>query len=508
MLVLVFVAVLASAFKIQYVKAWTGTIYIRADGSIEPSGAPISTSDNVTYTLTGNITSYADGIIVERSDIIIDGGSYMIEGIGNWESFRGIFLKSCNNVTVTNVTVTKFKFGIDIFGIDVFPNSNNIIGNVIENNVVGISLGNSHNNSISGNSITNNRYGIYAVICWNNDISENEIARNKFGILFMDDTSNNRIFGNNVIENECGILFQGDVVLLDVNGTVHKIRSVPSNNRILRNNFTKNYEIYLYQSDCNIISENNIDGGDFKLYYSINNSILGNNINMSYFVFEGSDGIRLFHNNFINVRFHVWSSEVFWDNGYPSGGNYWSDYNGIDIYCGSGQNETGSDGIGDAAYTIDEDNTDRYPLMGHVNIFDVNVSNDTAYSMEVISNSTISNLHFNPEGAFLKFNVIGKNGTTGFCRVAIPKSLLWTENNWLIYVNGEQTTDYKIIPDENISYLYFIYNHTTITATVKGTHAMPISLNIILLTIMTITLIPILRKSLVKNRRAQIKSME
>jgi len=36
-----------------------------------------------------------------------------------------------------------------------------------------------------------------------------------------------------------------------------------------------------------------------------------------------------------------------WDNGYPSGGYYWSDYNGTDSYSGPYQDLTGSDGIGD-----------------------------------------------------------------------------------------------------------------------------------------------------------------
>jgi len=44
----------------------------------------------------------------------------------------------------------------------------------------------------------------------------------------------------------------------------------------------------------------------------------------------------------------------FWDDGYPSGGNYWSDYAGVDA---------DGDGIGDTPYVIDENNTDRYPLI-------------------------------------------------------------------------------------------------------------------------------------------------
>ena len=54
---------------------------------------------------------------------------------------------------------------------------------------------------------------------------------------------------------------------------------------------------------------------------------------------------------------------ISWDDGYPSGGNYWSDYNGTDFYSGTNQNVTGSDGIGDTSYIIDVNNVDRYPLM-------------------------------------------------------------------------------------------------------------------------------------------------
>jgi len=74
----------------------------------------------------------------------------------------------------------------------------------------------------------------------------------------------------------------------------------------------------------------------------------------------------IFHNNFINNTCQVSLSVAYplsWDDGYPSGGNYWSDYTDVDLYWGSHQNETGSDGIGDTPYIIDENNNDNYPLM-------------------------------------------------------------------------------------------------------------------------------------------------
>jgi len=52
-----------------------------------------------------------------------------------------------------------------------------------------------------------------------------------------------------------------------------------------------------------------------------------------------------------------------WDDSYPSGGNYWSNYAGTDLYSGPYQNITGSDGIGDTPYIIDANNRDNYPLM-------------------------------------------------------------------------------------------------------------------------------------------------
>lgn len=52
-----------------------------------------------------------------------------------------------------------------------------------------------------------------------------------------------------------------------------------------------------------------------------------------------------------------------WDFGYPGGGNFYSDYTGVDQFSGARQNEEGADEIGDSIYTIAQNNIDHYPLM-------------------------------------------------------------------------------------------------------------------------------------------------
>jgi hypothetical protein len=48
-----------------------------------------------------------------------------------------------------------------------------------------------------------------------------------------------------------------------------------------------------------------------------------------------------------------------WDDGYPSGGNYWNDYEGQHP---NASEIDGSD-IWDTPYVIDANNTDHYPLL-------------------------------------------------------------------------------------------------------------------------------------------------
>jgi parallel beta-helix repeat protein len=84
------------------------------------------------------------------------------------------------------------------------------------------------------------------------------------------------------------------------------------------------------------------------------------------YFYEGSTSNVIYHNNIINnngggVQAYD-SGNSQWDNGYPSGGNYWSDYAGVDNFNGVNQDIPGFDGIGDTPHGFTGDQDD-YPLM-------------------------------------------------------------------------------------------------------------------------------------------------
>jgi parallel beta-helix repeat protein len=291
--------------------------------------------------------------------------------------------------------------------------------------------------------------------------------------IYLQNTINDNIIGNNVVSNYLGI----DLY------TSH-------NSSVSGNNITGNeYGISLYSSNCNTVLGNNITTNNqyaFEISYSFNNTFSGNNIgtnNGEGVILGNSSDNRFFHNNFIDNAQQVdiinpgWAN--IWDIGYPSGGNYWSDYIGVDQKNGPSQDLSDSDGIGDTKYAIDSNNTDRYPLIAPITVFDAGTWNGVAYNVDVVSNSTLSHFHFNPdEGAFVSFWVKGETVTEtfGFCRVAIPKDLLWVEDGWTV-LYGSYPLSYETIADENYTYLYFTYQNpyqsVKTAVSIYGTHAIP-----------------------------------
>jgi parallel beta-helix repeat protein len=442
MLILLLIVTLALAFNVQPVKA-SGTIYIRADGSIDPQTANITTLDKVTYTFIGNVNDF---IVVERNSIIIDGVGFTVEGQG--EGY-GIDLSNRSYVTVKNVRITNFSTGAHL----AFSNNNNITNNDLLNNIGGIFVYSSNSNVITNNRVfTNMNNGISLNRSNNNTIAENYLSRDNIYGITLAYSCNNTLTHNNITNNTYGMY----------------IHSTSENSLVVGNNVSNCY----YGINLNAVTKNTLVANNLYnnncgicLWNSHNSTYANNNIlNNSQGIDLGTSRNNLiFHNNFVNndIQASVTLGYVnIWDNDYPSGGNYWSNYMGVDFENGISQNETGSDGIGDSKYIINQNNTDGFPLMAPLYTFDAGIWAETNRYVEIISNSTISNFRINMTEKTIRFNAAGETGM-GFCRIIIPNIIIQTLwlNNYAVLVNG-LPIEFRNWTDTENTYIYVNYTHS------------------------------------------------
>jgi parallel beta-helix repeat protein len=181
---LVFVSTLSVAVRIPQVKAWNGTVHIYSDGSVDPPSAPIHQNVDV-YTLTDNVITSGDGIIIERNSITFDGNGYTIQG---GSSGNGVDLTGTIYVTVKNANLQGFSIGIFAHSSDYDTISGNTVG---QNSVSGIWLDSSSNNDITGNNITQNgAYGIWLSSSSNNNIYHNNFVNNAVQVYTTYDSIN------------------------------------------------------------------------------------------------------------------------------------------------------------------------------------------------------------------------------------------------------------------------------------------------------------------------------
>jgi len=326
------------------------------------------------------------------------------------------------------------------------------------------------NITVQNLNLTNNGQGILLASTTDSTIANNTITKNENGI-WLHGSSNNTIAENTLTNNAWGIRIQGNYP------------TYSPNNRIYGNTITNNneYGIIIIDSVDNSIYGNNITNNEYGIHIDSPMETTNNTIH---------------HNNFINNTEQAsvpgwWHMIVFeehwvppasnvWDDGKE--GNYWSNY--VTRY----PNATETDSfIWSTPYNISENNQDNYPLTAPIYLFDAGTWEWAQYNVYVVSNSTASHFSFNPkEGALLRFDIEGEDGTTGFCRVTIPKDLLTAEDSWTVLVDGASVTP-TIDEDASNTYLYFTYNYSTKTVEIIGTDAIPEFPSWLIITLFVIT---------------------
>lgn len=257
---------------------------------------------------------YYEHVVVNKTISLI--GENVSTTIIDGHPYGTIVTITADNVSITGFTIQNSGWGWYRNGIYVYRADNcEIKNNFLLHNCQNIRLNCTRNSRVLDNTIDGDGYGIRLI-----------------------NSSNCTAIGNNVSNCIGGVHLQ--------NATSCTVK---------RNCFTQNSQGVRLYSPClynkimaNTVYNNTYDG-----------MIETMPPNATFF------GNIFFHNNFINNT-HPFIYKVsgnIWDDGCPSGGNYWTRYNGTDLLSGTYQNETGSDGIGDTPYIIGVSDADRYPLV-------------------------------------------------------------------------------------------------------------------------------------------------
>jgi nitrous oxidase accessory protein len=270
--------------------------------------------------------TYNENIIIDKQVTLIgeDRDLTCIDGGGTGT----VIQVKAHNVQIKDLTIQN---GGDesTYGISIEGSHCQILNNRIVTSWVGLYLRNSTHCVLSSNQITfSTEVGMLISKSANITLSLNSIYENDYDGIVVSYSDFNTISNNQIYAN--------------VNDGLRFLSS--TDNTISDNLLSENYKgISLTdQSSHNVVSYNNISYNEKGIYLrSTDNNIIHHNR------FSANQEQAEIRNAPSNT----------WDAGYPSGGNYWSDYQGLD---------TNGDGIGDSPYVIDENNEDRYPLTATV----------------------------------------------------------------------------------------------------------------------------------------------
>jgi len=362
----------------------TGLTYPKIQDAIN---APQTLNGHTIMVYSG---TYYENVVVNKSISLV--GENRITTIIFGGNVTDVVLVTASNANVTNFTIRSGMGPLAFAGITVLTaNGCGISGNILtQENVVGVRVMSAFGTRVIGNVFTNNGLTVsyaFGSIVFNNTVNGRPIVYVENGANLILTAATGQV----IIVNSFNITVQNSVLTHTSVG----VQVTQSNScRIINNDLCNNFEgvsvsdawntkiaansivnttyaiVFTTHVYNGIVSGNNIKNNfdGIEAWYSSNNLVFGNNIESSLrygiYMYLSYENI-VHHNNFRNNANQVDSVESsnVWDDGYPSGGNFWSDYVGSDYFSGPYQNQTGGDGIGDTPYVIDGSNRDRYPIL-------------------------------------------------------------------------------------------------------------------------------------------------
>lgn len=306
----------------------------------------------------------------------------------------GVQARNTDDLTVSHCRLTWNSWGLFTFLCgSVFVTHSEIAHNIVgTGNHDGLAVYETDYLFMAWNTVIDNWDGVFASLVTNADIFNNTFTDNVVGIQAL--YSGLTIFGNSFTSRHIGIL------LFDCPDTNVEVNTVIMNPSAYDSHFGIDFMSCANLTvSCNVIrscvhgigteignqaypdSENVIiswneisncsQGLSIREVWKLTvtgNRLISNDVGM--YVNSSTWGLRAHHNDFVGnaeqaVEDRMGTTNL-WDDGYPSGGNFWSDYNGADEYGGADQDEPGPDGIGDTPYVLASGSQDNYPLMDPV----------------------------------------------------------------------------------------------------------------------------------------------
>ncbi|MGD0450569.1 MAG: NosD domain-containing protein [Candidatus Bathyarchaeia archaeon] len=353
---------------------------------VSRASATLTVPDNYpTITLAVNHASQGDVIFVKSGiypeDIQIN-KSLTLEG-----------QDSKNTIIIGNggpnepAVLTLAAKGIKVSGFTIESANNSIRSQ----NALGINI-QGDDCTVNDNIFQNNYFGIFCSLQSSTTITNNIITSSiKDGIRFLSGSSNN-ISDNSIIGNAVsGIALGGFSNIVSGNILQNNLRGIglgSSYSVVFDNKIVSNPESGIWLSGSNnIITANNLEANKYGVFITTQGAAPRAN--------------QVYHNNFENNSFNAFGNSSFfvesWDNGYPSGGNYWSDYQ--TKYPNLVERD--SSGIADTPYVINSNNTDNYPLIKQFDTSNSGKTPSPIHPASVESNSIVASWAFDniaPDG--------------------------------------------------------------------------------------------------------------